>query len=121
MKKEEIDKFLEALHTHCKTVGIEDIYKKVSSYYKSKNNKKIQSSTFQNKINAHRSEHKLNIEEFIYVLLVLQQENSHAVVLQDFLSLFDFRLEYIAEVNEHCDFDHKSFMEAWMSFNKEHG
>ncbi|KXJ52574.1 MAG: hypothetical protein AXW17_07800 [Colwellia sp. Phe_37] len=119
--KEEINKFLGALHTHCKSVGIEDIYQKVSLYYKDKNNKDIKPSTFQNKINAHRAEHKLNIEEFIYVLLVLQQENTHSVVLQDFLSLFGFRLEYISEINEPCDFDHKSFMEAWMNFNKEHG
>ena len=87
----------------------------------SNHNKDIKPSTFQNKINAHRAEHKLNIEEFIYVLLVLQQENTHSVVLQDFLSLFGFRLEYISEINEPCDFDHKSFMEAWMNFNKEHG
>ena len=109
------------MHTHCKSVGIEDIYKKVSSYYKDKNDKDIKPSTFQNKINVHRSEHKLNIEEFIYVLVVLQQENIHSVVLQDFLSIFGFQLDYVAEINETCDYDHKSFMEAWMSFNKEHG
>ncbi|NOJ15491.1 phage regulatory CII family protein [Vibrio splendidus] len=121
MKNEEIDQFLGALHAHCKSVGIEEIFRKVSSYYKEKNDKAIKPSTFQNKINAHRGEHKLNIEEFIYVLLVLKQEDSHTVVLQDFLALFGFRLEYISEITEYCDFDHKSFMEAWMNFNKEHG
>lgn len=123
MKEEEINQFLVALHTHCRDIGIEEIYKKVSSYYKDKNNKYIKSSTFQNKINANRSEHKLNIEEFIYVLFVLQKENTHSVsvVLQDFLSLFLFRLEDISEMNDSCDFNHKSFMETWMSFNKEHG
>jgi hypothetical protein len=120
MKHEEIDRFLGALHTHCKSVGIEEIYKKVALYYKEKNGKDIKPGTFQNKINANRDEHKLNIEEFIYVLLVLQEEKSHAVVLQDFLSIFGFGFESLSQTSESSDFTHKSLMEAWMDFNKEH-
>lgn len=122
MEFDAINKLLDTLHRQSKEVGISDIYTIVSANCNIRSGKNIKKSTFQNKININREEHKLNIEEFVYILQALEQKNgAHLAVLQDLVSIFGFNLVSFSDTNHSHDIDYKSFISLWMGFNKEHG
>ncbi len=72
--KENIEKLLKTIHFECKEVGIRELYKSLSDVCLNQHKKKISESTFQNKINIEIDSHKLNIEEFMYILFFLQKK-----------------------------------------------
>ena len=115
MPDNNIDNLLRSLHNQTKTIGIDSILKNVFK------ENQISKKTLYNKLNPNVYEHKLNIEEFISILFFLQKTQHHTVILDEFLSLFGLRVEYIAEIKNPIEFNFKELIDSWMHFNKEHG
>ncbi|WP_028108895.1 phage regulatory CII family protein [Ferrimonas futtsuensis] len=120
MSDDKIYKFHKTLHAQSKLMGIDRLYARVDDAFQQSRGHSVKKSTFHNKINPDREAHKLNVDEFILVLMALKEENQHAPVLDDLLSLYGMRLEYLKSDGEQ-EHDYKSFMEDWMGLNKEHG
>ncbi|TKB47746.1 hypothetical protein FCL40_14815 [Ferrimonas sediminicola] len=120
MSNDKIYQLHKTLHAQSKLMGIDRLYAVVDQAFQHSRGHSIKKGTFHNKLNPDREAHKLNIDEFLHVLLALKAENHHAPILEDLLSLYGMRLEYLSD---HPDRQHnyKSFMGDWMGLNKEHG
>ncbi|SDJ10711.1 hypothetical protein SAMN04488540_10524 [Ferrimonas sediminum] len=109
------------IHAQSKTMGIDHLYSVVEAHFRQHHGRSIKKSTFHNKINPDRTEHKLNIEEFSLLLMALKEQNLHAPILEEFMSLYHMRPEYLHTQSSTKEHNYKSFMGDWMDLNKEHG